>query len=59
MVDVVGFIEDTITFSDTSTVPVFRLKDLTDMYKKQMVLYGTSAKEPERGRSLRASREKF
>ena len=34
MADVAGFIEDYVTFSDASTVPVFRLKDLTEMYKK-------------------------
>ena len=47
MADVVGFIKNYITFSDASTVPAFRLKDLTDMYKKQMVLHGAPAKETE------------
>lgn len=47
MADVAGFIEDYVTFSDASTVPVFRLKDLTEIYKKQVVLHGASAKETE------------
>ena len=47
MGDSFGFIEDTITFSDTSTVPVFRLKDLTDMYKNQMLPHGASVEETE------------
>lgn len=44
MVDVVGFIEDTVTFSDSSTVKVFQLKELTDILDvKQMVLHGEYA----------------
>ena len=45
--DVVGFIEDYTTFSDASIVSVLRLKDLTDIYKKEMVLHGASAEEAE------------
>ena len=32
--------------SDSSTIPVFRLKDLTDLYKKRIILHGASSEEP-------------
>lgn len=41
----VNFKEDYITFSDASTVLVFKLKDSTDMHKKQMDLNGAPAKK--------------
>lgn len=58
MVDVVGFIEGTITLSDASNLSVFQLKDLSDMlYIKQMAdgSHGASAEEIE---TVHTSREK-
>ena len=38
-------LRDTITYSDELTIPVFQLKDLTDLYKKQMILHGAATKD--------------
>lgn len=48
MADVDRLLEDTTKFSDASITPVFQLKDLTNMYKKQMVRRGASAEETEK-----------
>ena len=43
--DVITEIEDTITYSDKLTIPVFQLKDLSDLYKKQIILHGAATKD--------------
>ena len=45
LTDVITYIEDTITYSDELTIPVFQLKDLTELYKKQIILYGAATKD--------------
>ena len=39
--DVITEIEDT----DKLTIPVFQLKDLSDLYKKQIILHGAATKD--------------
>lgn len=58
MADVAGFIEDYVTFSDASTVPVFRLKDLTEMYIKSRWFCMVHLLKKLRQYMLPASREK-
>ena len=41
----ITYIEDIIIYSDELTIPVFQLKDLTELYKKQMTLHGTATKD--------------
>ena len=43
--DVITCAEDTITYSEKLTIPVFELKDLTELYKKQMILHGAATKD--------------
>ena len=45
LANVITFIEDTISYSDELTFPVFQLKDLTELHKKQMILHGAATKD--------------
>ena len=45
LADVITYIEDTITYSDELTIPEFRLKDLTELYKKEIILYGAATRD--------------
>ena len=50
---VLQYIEDTIAFSAEEAVPVFRLQDLTSMYKNQMFKQGALQNDAERVHSTR------
>ena len=45
LADVIAYIEDTISYNDELTIPVFQLKHLTELYKKQMISHGTATKD--------------
>ena len=45
LADVITCAEDTITYSEELTIPVFELKDLAELYKKQMILHGAATKD--------------
>ena len=36
LADVITYIEGTISYSDELTIPVFKVTDLTELYKKTM-----------------------
>ena len=45
LADVITYIEGTITSSDELTIPVFQLKDVTDLHKKQVILQRAATKD--------------
>ena len=45
LADVIAYIEDTISYNDELTIPVFQLKYLTELYKKQMISHGAATKD--------------
>ena len=50
---VLQYIEDTIVFLAEEAMPVFRLQDLTSIYKKQMLKHGALEKDAKRVHSTR------
>ena len=45
LADVIIYIEETISYSDELTIHVFQFKDLAELYKKPMILYGVATKD--------------
>ena len=45
LADVIAYIEDTISYNDELTIPVFQLKHLTELYKKQKISHGAATKD--------------
>ena len=45
LADFLIYIEETISYSDELTIPVFQFKDLTELYKKQMILHAVVTKD--------------
>ena len=45
LADVITYIEETISYSEELIIPVFQFKDLTELYKKQMILHGVATKD--------------